>query len=223
MGHSGRLGCGCLLFLLILCMIAAAVLIHPLSLKTIAGQLRYEDKIMPADAILVQRFVEDKKGELYSEAFREYWAGNGRIILVEEDKLFLASIQDVVSGMAAKRGIGKSVIKAVEAEGDKTAKVKNIKMKAAAMGYRKIIVLVPAYASKRFHFLYEASGSGDHGKVLCIIKPVDVSYFKQDKWWSDSGSRIIFLREIYEMGFRYVLDLKNFVAGTIQKHTPVAG
>ncbi len=72
-----------------------ALLCIPFTLKLIAKQMRHEDKIVPADIIFVPRFAEDKNGELYTDAFREYWAGNGKSIYVEEDKIFGISIEDV--------------------------------------------------------------------------------------------------------------------------------
>ncbi|MBA4391125.1 MAG: hypothetical protein C0399_09320 [Syntrophus sp. (in: bacteria)] len=205
MGNKGKTGCGCLLFILVICMVFTGALIHPFSLKLIAKQLRHADKVVPADMIFVHRFAEDKNGELYTDAFREYWAGNGKTIYVEEDKIFGTSIQDVIAKMAKTRGIKEDIVKTIDVPGGETVKVNNIKEKIRAMGYKKVIVLVPEYASKRFHLLYGASQDND--KVLYIIKPVEVSYFKKDAWWKDNTSRIVFLKEIYDTGSYYVSGL----------------
>ncbi len=211
MGNKGKTGCGCLLFILVICMVLTGALIHPFSLKLIARQMRHADKIVPADIIFVHRFAEDKNGELYADAFREYWAGNGKVIYVEEDKIFGASIQDVIAKMAKTRGIKENIVKAVDAPGEEMIKVNKIKEKIRAMGYKKVIVLVPEYASKRFYLLY--GSSQDKDKVFYIIKPVEVSYFKKDAWWKDNTSRMVFLKEAYDTGTHYVSKLTGRLMG----------
>ena len=49
MGKSekGKAGCGCLLFVLVVCMVVAGALVHPFSLKIMAGRLHYEDRMVP--------------------------------------------------------------------------------------------------------------------------------------------------------------------------------
>ncbi|MCK7468493.1 MAG: hypothetical protein MZU91_10590, partial [Desulfosudis oleivorans] len=69
------------LFVLIVIMVLTGALIHPISLEFIGNQFQYEDKIFTSDAIFVPRFPEDRNGELYVEAFRDYSAGNGKLIL----------------------------------------------------------------------------------------------------------------------------------------------
>ena len=78
MKNEGKAGCGCLIFILVISMVAVGILMHPFTLRLLGGQLRYEDKTVPSDAIFVPNFPEDRNGELYQEAFREYQAGNGR-------------------------------------------------------------------------------------------------------------------------------------------------
>src|SRR5512135_2548303 len=102
---KGRAGCGCLLFVLIVCMVVAAILVHPFSLRVLTGIFVYHDKITPSDALLVPRFLEDKNGELYQEALREYVAGDGRIIYVEDDQVFGMSVREIVARMAKQRGV----------------------------------------------------------------------------------------------------------------------
>lgn len=114
---KGKAGCGCLLFVLVLCMVAAGVMVHPFSLKVIAGRFRHEDKLVPCDAIYVPRFSEDKNGELYTEAFREYWAGNGKVIWVEDDRLFGLTMKDIVARMAKERGIKEGALRALDVGG----------------------------------------------------------------------------------------------------------
>ena len=199
MGNRGKSGCGCLIFCLVLCMICAGLLIHPYSLRLIAKQLRYEDKIIPADVVFVPRFVEDRNGETYVDAFREYWAGNAKAIYAEEDKVFGVSMQELLARAAKAKGIKEAVVKSISAEGEDSGKYYKIRGKLRAMGYKKVIVLVPEYASRRFHLIFS---KGDD-KTLFMIKPVEVSSFKRDKWWKDSSSRLIFLKEVYELGFTY--------------------
>lgn len=201
MQNKGKSGCGCFLFILVVCMVFAGALMHPFTLKLIAKQMRYEDKIIPADIIFVHRFVEDKSGELYTDAFREYWAGNGKAIYVEEDKIFGVSIENLITKLAETKGIKENVVKAIDAEGEGAIKLNKMNEQFRTIGYKKVIVLVPEYASKRYHVLYD-SLEGD-GKILYMIKPVEMTYFKKDKWWKDATSRLALFKEIYERGVYY--------------------
>jgi len=206
MGQHGKVGCGCLIFILIVCMVIAGIFIHPLTLKMIGKQFRYEDKVVQADIIFVPRFIEDRNGELYTESFRDYWAGNGKAIFVEEDKIFGVSLTELIQKMAKGRGIKESVVKGLEAEGGEVLRAAKIKEKFAGMGYKKIIIIVPEYASRRFHLLYNSS-QGD-AKVVYMIKPVTVTYFTMDRWWKESTSRFIVMKEFYNMGFYYLARFK---------------
>ena len=201
MQNKGKSGCGCFLFILVVCMVLAGALMHPFTLKLIAKQMRYEDKIIPADIIFVHRFVEDKSGELYTDAFREYWAGNGKTIYVEEDKIFGVSIENLITKLAETKGIKENVVKAIDAEGEGAIKLNKMNEQFRTIGCKKVIVLVPEYASKRFRLLYD-SLQGD-GKILYMIKPVEMTYFKKDKWWKDTTSRLALFKEIYERGVYY--------------------
>ena len=207
MGNKGKSGCGCLVFTLVICMVLVGVLIHPFTLRLMVKQMRYEDKIVPADIVFVPRFVEDRNGELYTDAFREYWAGNGKTIYVEEDKIFGISMEDLIAKMAQAKGIKENIVKSVSAEGEESIRLDKIKEKFQAMGPKKIIVLVPEYASKRFHYVFNSSQ--DSEKTLFMIKPVEVTYFKKDKWWKDGTSRIVFGKEIYELGSYYFSGFKG--------------
>lgn len=198
MGHNGKSGCGCLLFILIICMVLVGIFIHPLTLKFIAKQMWYSDKITRADIIFVHRFEEDKDGELYTAAFHEYKIGNGRAIYVEEDMTLGVSIEMLIAKMAAIRGIKESAVRALDAEGEGIVKIKNINEKIQSMGYKKVIVIVPEYASKRFRRLYDSLG--ENGKVFYMIKPVEVTYFERNKWWKNRTARFALLKEIYEQG-----------------------
>ena len=195
MGNKGKAGCGCLIGILITIMILAGVLIHPVSLKFMAKQFIYEDRIVPADAIFVPRFLEDRKGELYIEAFREYFAGNGRVIYIENDRILGTSIVDFVSRMAKERGIKESAIKPIEPGENEDKKAGILKEKIKASGIKKMVVVVPEYASRRYHHIYDPSGEG--GTVLYMIKSVRVSYFQGDRWWRDAFSRSVVARELY--------------------------
>jgi hypothetical protein len=206
MGQHGKVGCGCLIFILIVCMVIAGIFIHPLTLKMVGKQFRYEDKVVQADIIFVPRFIEDRNGELYTESFRDYWAGNGKAIFVEEDKIFSVSLTELIQKMVKGRGIKESVIKGLEAEGGEVLRAAKIKEKFAGMGYKKIIIIVPEYASRRFHLLYNSS-QGD-AKVVYMIKPVTVTYFTMDRWWKESTSRFIVMKEFYNMGFYYLARFK---------------
>jgi hypothetical protein len=194
----GKRGCGCLLFLLVICMIAAALTVHPLSLRLVGKWLRYEDKIVPADLIMVPRFPEDKNGELFIEAFKEFWAGDGKEIVVEDDRLLGIPLKDLVQKMAKERGIKEGAISAIEATGQGYVKAARIKAVLAKRGTKKVIIIVPSYSSRLFHLVYEPNNDRP-GKdsLLCLIKPIDVSYFKKDSWWKNNFSRSLAFREIY--------------------------
>ena len=199
---KGRAGCGCLLFVLIVCMVLAGVLIHPFSLRLVAGGFRYADMVMPCDAIFVPRFTEDKNGEVYTEAFREYWAGNGKALWVEDDRIFGFTMKDIVERMAKKRGIKEGTVHALEVEGDDVAKAGLVRQAFAKQGFKKILLVVPDYASRRYHLLYGPRESGD--PMLFLVKPVGVSYFKADKWWRTDLSRAVMGRELYRICLLYV-------------------
>ncbi len=193
MNNKGRLGCGCLLFILVCCLIVAGLLVHPLSLRFIGNQFRYEDKTFPSDAIFVPRFEEDKNGDLYVDAFREYWAGNGKVIYIEDDTVFGESITVAVRRMAKARNVKDSVIEKIEIGGEGKKESYAVRRQFSNMGYKKVIILVPEYASRRFHLLYENPVEGRGTKYF--IKPVVMSYFKKDKWWKECQSRLLLLKE----------------------------
>ncbi len=196
----GRIGCGCLLFVLVVCMIAAGLMIHPVSLKFMAGRLHYEDKIVPGDVIFVPRFTEDTNGEVYTEAFKEYWAGDGKAVWVEDDRVFGLALRDIVGRLARERGIKGDVIRGIELEGEESAKAEKLKAMCRAKGLKKVVIVVPDYASRRFHVLY---GSGSAGPVLFMVKPVVVSYFRADRWWRSGLGRMLMAREVYAFAAAY--------------------
>jgi hypothetical protein len=202
--EGGRIGCGCLLLLLVISMVLAGALIHPFSLRLMADRFHYGDRIMPCDVIYVPRFTEDGNGEVYAEAFREYWAGNGKIIWIEDDRVFGFSMKDIVTRMAKERGIKDGAIKALELEGDDLAKAARTRTALAKQGVRKAVLVVPEYASRRFHAMYGSEGSAPGDSVLFLIRPVKVSYFSADKWWRSDTSRSMIMREFYRFGAFYV-------------------
>lgn len=206
MRRKGKAGCGCLIFMLVAIMVIIGVTVHPFTLRIIGKQFRYEDKVFPSDVIFTPRFPEDKNGESYIEAFREYWAGNGKAILIEEDKILGISIVELVRRMAKERGVKDALVKGIEGKAGKT-KADSMKEELERMGFKKVIILVPEYASRRYHLLY--SGSDGDGKTLYIIKPVSVSYYKKDKWWKDAESRYMLLNEVYSVGAYYFDRFKN--------------
>jgi hypothetical protein len=206
--QKGRIGCGCLLFLLVLCIVLAGALIHPYSLKVIGNRFHYADKILTADVVFVPRFPEDRNGEVYTEAFREYWAGNGKSIWIEDDMVFGFTMKDIVTRMAKERGIKEGAIKALELSGDDLAKAAGAREVLAKYGVTKVILVVPEYASRRFHTLYGSEGPHQGNGVLFFIKPVDVSYFKADKWWRNDVSRTMIMRELYRFGALYLNRFK---------------
>lgn len=206
--QKGRIGCGCLLFVLVICVVLAGAFVHPFSLKLIGNRFHYADKTMAADVIFVPRFPEDKNGEVYAEAFREYWAGNGKSIWIEDDMVFGFTMKDIVTRMAKERGIKDGAIKALELSGDDLAKAARAREALAKHGVRKAVLVVPEYASRRFHNLYGSEEPHPGNGVLFFIKPVDVSYFKADKWWRNDASRTMIVREIFRFGTLYLNRFK---------------
>lgn len=212
MNSKGKAGCGCLIFILVICMVAAGILIHPISLKFIANQFRYEDKIFQSDVIFVPRFSEDKNGEVYTEAFREFWAGNGREIWLEDDKVLGMNISEIVLKLARERGIKDGVIKKIVMNVEEKYKSEGIRRYIEKAGVKKVILIVPEYASRRFHLMY--GSHRDDEKALFLVKPVNVSYFKKDKWWKDASSREALFNELFLMCSYYS---NKFKYGTKEK------
>jgi len=212
MNNRGRAGCGCLLILLVTFMVFIGISIHPFTLRIIGKQFRYEDKVFKSDVIFVPRFNEDKNGEIYIDAFREYWAGNGNIISIEEDSIMGISMHEIVTRMAKTRGIKAEAIIRLDTKGDAGEKSERIKDAFIKSGAKKVIIMVPEYASRRFHLLY--GSSRDKAGIVFIIKPVSVSYFKMDRWWRDSGSRVILFREVCSLCSYY---FKRFKYGDNKK------
>lgn len=204
---KGKAGCGCLIFALVACMVLAGALVHPISLRIMAGRFRHEDKVVPCDAIFVPRIPEDKNGEVYTEAFREYWAGDGKAIYVEDDRLFGLGMKDIVGRMARERGIKEDAVHALSVEGDDAAKARAVRAGSKRQGIKKVVLVVPGYASKRYQLLYSPAGEDD--SMLVLVKPVSVSYFKTEQWWSDDSSRALMGREFYRMALFYVKGFKH--------------
>lgn len=204
MGNKGRAGCGCLILLLVIIMIIAGFGFHPVSLKYTARYFRYEDKIFPADSILVPRFAEDKAGELYADAFREYFAGNAKVIYIEGARMLGKDIEDMVRRMANERGIPESAIKMIYPGTDI---VMNIKKRLREARVKKVIIIVPDYASRRYHGMYKSEG--DEKGMIFLIKSTPVSYFRSDKWWRDEISRALLAREAYNSLLFYYTILRK--------------
>ena len=170
MNNKGKVGCGCLVFILVICMVLAGISMHPISLKFIGNQFRYEDKIFQSDIVLVPRFSEDKNGELYIEAFREFWAGNGRGIWLEDDKILGISVSEIVMKQAKERGIKEGIIKKIgQNNGDKD-KIEALKKHIERTGAHKVIIIVPEYASRRFHLLYSSNKKNEKSLFLIEIQ-----------------------------------------------------
>ena len=193
----GRSGCGCLIMILVVFLVVVALMMHPLSLRILGDRLVYKDTIVTSDAVLVPYFPEDRNGELFMDAFREFWAGNGKLILVEEQRVFGLSLTDIVQRLAAERGIKEPVVRKVDVGADNAGNPQRLKEKVSALHLRKVIIVVPDYASRRFHAVF--NDSEGPGKSLYLIRPVTMSYFASDKWWKNATSRTIAAKEAYLM------------------------
>jgi hypothetical protein len=205
---TGRAGCGCLITVLVIFLVTAAAMIHPFSLRLMAGRLIYKDPIVTSDAILVPYFPEDKNGELFMDAFREFWAGNGKSIVVEEQRVFGLSLTELVRKLAKERGIKEPVITKIDIDAAAAGDPVRLKEKISGLRLKKVIVVVPDYASQRFHAAFNASK--DEGKTLYLIRPVTMSYFAKDRWWKDPATRRIVASEAYGVLSFYV---NKFIGG----------
>jgi hypothetical protein len=206
MNHKGVVGCGCLIVVLVVIMVLTGALMHPITLRFIGNQFHYEDKIFTSDAIFVPRFPEDRSGELYAESFRDYSAGNGKLILVEDDTILGTSIVELVNKMARTRNVKEEGIRKIAASGEGLIKAHRIKEQIERQGLRKVIIVVPGYASRRFHLMFGSSKTD--GRTLYLIKPVPITFFKRDKWWKDSDSRGALANEIFAIGSYYLQKFK---------------
>ncbi len=207
MNTKGKVGCGCLFMILVILMVFVGIFAHPFSLRLIGRQFRYEDKIFKSDMIFVPRFHEDKNGEIYLEAFKEYWSGNGNKICIEDDNLMGISMFEIVTRMAKARGIKSDAITKIEANGERDEKTGKIVDGLIKSGAKKVIIIVPEYASRRFHLIYNSKGYSN--KIVFMIRPAAVSYFKMDRWWRESGSRMIIIKEIGSIGSFYFNRFKH--------------
>jgi hypothetical protein len=156
--------------------------------------------------IFVPRFTEDRNGEVYTEAFKEYWAGDGKAVWVEDDRVFGLALRDIVAKLARERGIKENVIRGIQLVGEDSAKAEKLKAVCRAKGLKKVIIVVPDYASRRYHLLYD---SGSAGPVLFLVRPVVVSYFRTDRWWRSDVSRTLMGREIYAFAKTYAGRFKQ--------------
>lgn len=192
---AGRAGCGCLIMMLVVFLVIAALMMHPFSLRLLADRLIYKDAIVTSDAIVAPYFPEDKNGELFMDAFREFWAGNGKFILVEEQRVFGLSLTELVRSLAKERGIREPVIKKLDVGFEAPANPLRLREKVAALRLKKVIVVVPDYASRRFHTAFNLSKDE---KTIYLIRPVSMSYFSKERWWRNAATRGIVASEIYD-------------------------
>ncbi len=207
MNNRGKTGCGCLLVILVAAMVAVGLFIHPMTLKFVGSQFTYADKLFPSDALFIPRFPEDVKGEIYIEAFREYQSGTGKTILLENDTMLGLSIADLVGRMAKNRGIKEGTIRTIELSGDDLTRTEKMAAAFQAMKLSKVVIIVPEYASKRYHLLLETTKRP--GSVIILVHAVPTSYFKKDQWWKDRTSRSILIREAMNTGTLYLERFKH--------------
>jgi hypothetical protein len=202
MNNAGKAGCGCLIFLFVIVLVAIGLFLHPLSLRFVANQLRYEDKIFPSDVIFVPRFSEDRQGETYSAAFKELKAGNGKIIWIEEETLLGTSILEPVQKMAKNQGIKGDLVKGFQLQGPRGEKSYKLGDQFSGQHIKKVIVVVPEYASRAYHAAIGSLEGED--KTVFLMRPVRVSYFNREAWWKDAVSRSLVLQEFSTLGGIYM-------------------
>lgn len=213
-GREGKAGCGCLVFLVAAGMVIAGLTMHPLSLKFLGNQFRYEDKIFAADVVYVPRFPEDRQGELFEEAFREYGRGNAKSIWVEDDKILGTSIVEFVQRLARSKGVKDTAIHPVSLPQDRNTMALKAQDNFVRAGFRKVIIVVPDYASRRFHLLFGSGREDKDSKVVYMIKPANVTFFRQTGWWKDTTSRAVLFNELSSI-VAYYFD--SFKLGKTEK------
>lgn len=207
MNKDGKGGCGCLITILIVFLILLGLAIHPLSLRFIGRQFVYTDKIFASDVIFVPRFAEDKNGEVYDAAFREFSSGNGKFIWIEDEMIFETSLAEIIGKKARLKGIKDDAIRKIEISGHGQAKADKIKAAFAREGIRKAIIIVPEYASRRFRLLF--GDSGNDGKTLFLVKSARVSFFTTDGWWKVAKSRVLLAEELSLIASSYFDRIKK--------------
>jgi hypothetical protein len=212
MGIKGKVGCGCLIGILVVIMILAGVSIHPVSLRFVGKSFRYEDKIVPADAVFVPRFAEDHNGELYVEAFREYFSGNGKVVYIENDKVLGTDIHDLVSRLAKSRGIKDSVTKPLYAGDMGDGKTAFFKQKLKEAGLKKVIASW-SRNTRRDDITQMYDPTRDGGAVLYMIKPQRSAISGRTDGGGMSCRASLMAREFYASLLYYYSLLRKEKAG----------
>jgi hypothetical protein len=202
MNDAGKTGCGCLLFFLVIVLVAIGLSLHPISLRFVANQLRYEDKIFPSDVIFVPWVPEDRQGETYSAAFKELKAGNGKAIWIEDETILGTSILEPIQKMAKNQGIKDDLVKSFQLRGTPGGKPYRLSDQFSGHHIKKVIIVVPEYASRVYHAAMGPLEGED--RTVFLIRPVKVSYFSKEAWWKDAVSRSLVLREFSTLGGVYI-------------------
>lgn len=202
MKEKGRIGCGCLT-LLVIVLVAAAVSVHPLTLRFIGSRFEYADKISSAEVILVPFFTEDRQGELHTEAIREFLSGAGRKILVEDGPLFTTTVYRLFLQMAKERGVKERDTSAIETRGDLEERIAQMETFLNRKGIKSVLFLSPSYASLRLHLLLR-----DREEIKFFVKPCAVMYFRKDTWWKDPLSRSLLVKEMSAICSYYLRRFK---------------
>lgn len=191
-GEQGKVGCGCLFFSFLALLVALFLFLHPLTLRIVGKQLIYADKVHYSDVIFVPKFSEDTEGETYVAAFEELKKGSAKSIWIEDYEILRTSVVSILKKLAKERGIKEDLIKGVNLNGNEAEKRKTLAELLKKERAKKTIVMVPEYASRRFHILYRSS---ENGEQVFFVVPVKVRYFNSEKWWKESVSRDVVIKE----------------------------
>ena len=189
--NKGRAGCGCLLF-------AARRLhgrrgcAHPSFLVqglAAASATRTDRAVRRRFRAAVRR--KTRTGRSTREAFREYWAGNGKAIWVENDRVLGLTMKEIVARMAKARGIKEGAIKAwTSRKATRRSRLPRRSRRSQNRGSRRWSSWCPI-TPRRDSTCSTSRGRKGEGPLLFLVKPVEVSYFKTDKWWKDDLSRAL--------------------------------
>ncbi|MCX7857406.1 MAG: hypothetical protein N2513_05430 [Deltaproteobacteria bacterium] len=202
---SGKIGCGCLFFLLLFFLVFLGIFFHPISLKFLSKQLVYGDKIYFSDVAFVPRFVEDLDGELYIAAFEELRKGNVKALWIEDYYVLGISVTQILKKMAKDRGLKENLITGIKLDGKDYEKREALLDHFMKIGIKKVILFVPEYSSRRYKALY---GNSRERAPIFLINPVKMRIYNHERWWKENVSRELLFREYSALISIYLGKLK---------------
>ena len=179
--------------LILLCIFAVIVfLAHPFLLDK-AGKLIYkQDKLRPADVIVILAGEDSERVEYGAYLFREEWSKKDRIIMAGGPLVWKYSWASLMKEHAEHIGIpGKDIL--IEDKSRSTEEdAKYTKEIIRKHGYKSLILVTSPYHSRRAATIFQKVMGKD---IKVISAPVEHSWFKFDDWWKRRRDRAIVLNE----------------------------